>query len=94
MNLRELFSNYPLDCESFNAEWLRRWSEVGRLLEARASIRCAFHHGWEYREFEGSVGACVEHVIQKMPFAYREREPLHTQIVLLDGTIVREWGAT
>jgi hypothetical protein len=92
MNLRELFSNYPLGCESFGAEWLRRWEAVGRLL--RTDGRMEFCERGIWREMAGvsrTVGPSVGCLLASGMHLRRGSLPL--RIVLLDGTIVKEWGA-
>ena len=87
MNLRELFSKYPLGCESFSAEWLRRWHEVGRLLDAKGVRECQLEaSGAWYAADHGSVAQLL-----RQGTMYDKR--LARRIVLLDGTIVKEWGA-
>lgn len=102
MNLRELFSKYPLDCASFGAEWLRRWEAVGRLLDApaRMSIFSQKNDGrtrWGKRS-EGSGGPLADMLQLAILPGQTAPRPLIKQhkkvrIILLDGTIVREWGA-
>lgn len=95
MNLRELFSKYPLGCESFNAEWLRRWSEVGRLLDARAQI--GVKQGgtlwYEYYELHKRHGQTVAHCIAHVNERTRIDPALRFRIALPDGIIVKEWPA-
>jgi hypothetical protein len=87
MNLRELFSKYPLGCESFGAEWLRRWEVVGRLLDAPAELQCQAHvskRWWLMKR-----GSVAELLTSGTPV----NRHLNRHICLLDGTIVKEWGA-
>jgi hypothetical protein len=90
MNLREIFSKYPLDCESFNAEWQHRWSEVGRLLEFRAQIEhwLPWREEW-LRMADGPMTAadCLAYC------AEYDGQMVRCRVVLLDGTVVKEWGA-
>lgn len=93
---KAMHATHPLDCAEFGAEWLRRWSEMGRLLEApaRIGVRQGSTDTFErYRLKTGhgtTVAHCVEHVVLRLQFDPR----LYLRIELLDGTIVKEWGGT
>lgn len=82
---REMHRRHPLDVPEFGAEWLRRWSEVGRLLEEPANVM-VFDNGQWWSIRHGTVQTCIVYCSKKH---HNERR----RIVLLDGTIVREWPA-
>ncbi len=90
MNLRELFSNYPLGCESFGGEWIRRWEAVGRLLEMPGRSWVRFPTGWFYL-VNGMVGDLLAVTIRAQE-RRSHKGALGYRIALLDGTVVREWG--
>jgi len=90
-NLRELFSLYPLDCESFGAEWLRRWEAVGRLLRRRAEMRELIKGKWCVSLFIGYRLTTVSDYLVKA-HELNKSEGCGLRVILLDGTIVREWG--
>ncbi len=87
MNLREYFSRYPLGCESFGAEWLRRWEALGRLLSLVARLEWRFTRG-KWHRWE------IATVAELLQFDHRTemRKDEFRRIVLLDGTVIREWG--
>ena len=92
MNLRELFSRYPLGCESFGAEWLRRWNEVGRLLDAPVNLQ--FYHGG--CDFYGPPlhFRRLHEALADMRVRITAPNQRRVRIILLDGTVVREWCAS
>jgi hypothetical protein len=92
MNLRELFTLYPLGCESFGAQWLLLWEDLGRLLEKLARV--------EYFDEFGNDGwypalHATPNVARALIWCIDEwkRHQNRCRIVLLDGTIIREWPA-
>jgi hypothetical protein len=108
MNLRELFSIYhfgfdnfgrwcdhhramhtkhPLGCEEFGAGWLRRWGEIGRLLQSPARMETFIDGKWHVSTAHGLAYEWFD----RPRFAH-SRLWSH-RLVLLDGTIIREWPA-
>jgi hypothetical protein len=97
MNLRELFSKYPLGCESFGAEWLRRWKAVGLLLEQRCVAEFWSYPDNRWVEFDWSRTDIVNNALVELAEKYGA-DPSDSwgqrfRVSLLDGTIVKEWGA-
>ena len=93
-NLRELFSLYPLGCESFGAQWLRRWEAIGKLLDSRCIIQS--RHGrekWHDKETWSNVGRAIVAVSEWSMWPCAERYRISYRIVLRDHgrKIVREW---
>jgi hypothetical protein len=87
-NLRERFTLYPLGCESFGAEWLRRWEALGELLQKPARFEVRSAHG-RWRDGYGNEWPLVD----ALHFAITAWQWQHSprRVVLLDGTIVYEW---
>ena len=93
---REMHRRHPLDVPEFGAEWLRRWEAVGNTLQRPSQIQFKGDAGeWEQSELhrawirlEVALIDCIER--HKQP--ENVRGYAYMRIVLLDGTIVREWG--
>ena len=88
MNLREYFSKYPLGCDSFGVEWLRRWngSAVLRVLP----------EGVVWRVY--AKGTCVEMVTLAEEVCCKKRTSGELRfraghVVMEEGTIVYVWGS-
>jgi hypothetical protein len=92
---KAMHAKHPLDCPEFGAEWLRRWEAVGRLLEMPAFIESNLRRGaWYQLEGPESVTKSIQWVVTVAPFDMRDfKKHKKRRIVLLDGTIVKEWGA-
>jgi hypothetical protein len=92
MNLRELFSKYPLGCESFGAEWLRRWEAIGRLLDApaRVEVFCPPRGEWYAADMDPEI-SCGAAIVDVASIIHKKRR--RVRVALLDGAIVREWPA-
>lgn len=90
---KAMHAKHPLECAEFGAEWLRRWEAVGRLLVQRARIEV-----WSEGDREWSRSAMFDLPTETVGSALRKGSiaiaPLRGRyrIVLLDGTIVKEWG--
>lgn len=105
-NLRELFSLYPLGCESFGAEWLRRWEEgIDSLLRQPAKIEVFDEYGpngwYEIRVYDmplldGKIelGSKINSIAHALIAAIHEWSVFQTpvRVSLLNGTIIREYG--
>lgn len=94
---REMHKRHPLECEEFGAEWLRRWEAIGNTLARLVQIQfygdtrewnqSPPHRPWI--QLHSALTDCIE----------RHKAPENTRgyalmrIILLDGTIVREWPA-
>jgi hypothetical protein len=81
---REMHRRHPLDVPEFGAEWLRRWEAMGRLLVSGARVM-VLENGQFWMVRIGAVSECLRYCTRKHK---REKR----QVVLLDGTIIREWG--
>lgn len=93
MNLRQLYSLHPLGCDHFGAQWLELWLALGRLL--RMPARVEYHQGGAWRSWPGmdrvhgpSVGGFL---LFDFGAHYRGIE---IRVVLLTGTVIREWMPT
>lgn len=87
---KAMHAKHPLECAEFGAEWVQQWEAVGRLLEQQCRVEYLSTDGWrDSRLFvRCSVGYCITKV------AAKERRLTQRRIVLLDGTIVKEWSVT
>jgi hypothetical protein len=92
MNYRELYTKYPLGREQFDGEWVRLWNELGRLLEApaRGSYYSPTYMEWFEIDIPTTVAQALRNAID-----LRNNTPLKmVRVTLLDGTMVKEWGAS
>jgi len=84
----EMHQRHSLGVPEFGAKWLHRWSEVGRLFASRVEIQ-----HWNPRQTRWirvgreSVAECLLYCVRY------DAKYVKCRIVLLDGTIVKEWGA-
>ena len=88
----EMHKRHPLGCAEFGWEWCRRWEALGKLLESPGRVqRKLGSRQWESRTKASiyPVGTCLEIAI-----VARERNPNARLRVIVDGTIIREWGAS
>ena len=86
----EMHRRRPLECAEFGAEWLRRWEAVGRLLEAPARLEWCLRKTWHHWH-SGTVFDMIRMVpsaAAMCPMKPNEKR----RMVLLDGTVIREWG--
>ena len=84
----EMYAKHPLGCESFGAEWLELWASLGELLGMPGELQCQAHvsrHWWLMRS---------DNVGRLLALGAPVNTHLNRRIALLDGTIVKEWGAT
>ncbi len=89
MNLRELFGKYPLGCESFGAEWLRRWNGPAKLRVLPKGVVWRVHAKGTREEM---CAAADEAKAKKTTTGMQRFRAGH--VVMEDGTVVKEWGAT
>ena len=100
-----LFASYTLECVEFGEEWLRRWEAVGVLLEQPAVVEVWIRPdktaGWwvalEETHADGThptVADCLQYcdIAEKNDEAQRVPHQKR-RVVLLDGTVVKEWNA-
>lgn len=83
----EMHKRHPLECAEFGAEWLWRWSEVGRLLETPGY---GYIYGPGWRKPLGRTNARIGALLRE---AEEQRHESRIKVHFLDGTIAREWGA-
>ena len=90
---REMHTRHPLDVPEFGAEWLRRWSEVGRLLQRQCTIEwwTYIDKKWLVLFWNGTVSEAVEYIDGQYALDPDDTWGRRMRI-LLDGTIIREWG--
>jgi hypothetical protein len=93
MNLRTMFKRHQLGCKRFGKEWLRRWDALGKLLQKPSRVEF-------YDEF-GDAGwhemlYGIEPAWEALCIAIEEvqRYQNRVRVVLLDGTVVKEWGSS
>jgi hypothetical protein len=89
---REMHRRHLLDVPEFGAEWLRRWETLGKLLEAPACLEVRLKDGKWYQEsrpqpLSAELKETIEMTMDGIVFASK-----WYRVVLLDGTIIREWG--
>ena len=87
---REMHRRHPLECTELGAEWLRRWQVVGKLLEAPVIRQYKTRRGKWVRET--SYGLPCGYAIHYTIIERKTASDYESRIVLLDGTIIREWG--
>jgi hypothetical protein len=89
-----MHAKHPLGCAEFGAEWLRRWGEVGRLLNQRCIIQeLGQRNAWFDAEDWPNAGRAIL-AFHDLWTSYRDTiSPPAYRITLLDGTIIREWPA-
>lgn len=83
---REMHRRHPLDVTEFSAAWLRRWEAAGALLEAPAVRECQFANSKVW--FAADRGPVSQMLRQCTMYDLH----LGRRCVLLDGTVVKEWG--
>ena len=92
-NLRELFTLYPLGCESFGAEWLRRWEALGELLQKQVQIDFFVAEAPSrtyWAPLFGTINPAT--VAECIIAAATDWTGASRRVVLMDGTIVKEWN--
>ena len=82
--------NLPLGCVLFGEIWLQRWEALGRLLESPAIRQYKTRRGKWVREI--SYGLSCGHAIHYTIIERKSDSDYESRVVLLDGTIIREWG--
>jgi hypothetical protein len=94
---KAMHAKQPLGCAEFGAEWLGLWDALGRLLGATCSADATLANG-DYGPIaemakRSTVGEALCAVAAECMLR-RIRRGCSVRITLLDGTIVKEWGAT
>ena len=95
MNLRQLVTLHPLGCDHFGAEWLDLWLALGRLLRRPARLE---YYGdaceWENEPIDvwRDVAACLIEAAERISEPENVRGFERVRVVLLTGTVIREWG--
>ena len=90
MTLHELYVKHgaALGCVYYS-RFRKLWPKVCALLDAPARYEYAVHAGmrveWANRH-ESSAAECIKKASREVGYGMR-------RIVLLDGTVIREWGA-
>lgn len=87
MNLREYFSKYPLGCDSFGAEWLRRWNGPTKLKVLPKGVVWRIYAKGTREEM-----CTLATEVQKKKRTSGEVRFRAGCVVFDDGTIVSEWG--
>lgn len=85
VHLRAMHTRHPLGYKLFGLRWLRRWDAIGKLLESPARLKFNYGRGYAQSGNVTDAGWLIYTSHTKRLFPGR--------IVLLDGIIVREWGA-
>lgn len=87
----ELHAKFPLGCTKVSEEWLDLWKGLGEMLKMPAQLEYLQHGVW----------VPVVGVINPRDVAFclwfplvHERGHKAKRVVLLDGTIIKEWGST
>lgn len=92
-NLRELFSLYPLECESFGAEWLRRWEAIGKLLDSPCVVQEQDQGGkWLGGEYWSNTGQAIIATAEEFAYYADTISPPAYRVVSGNGAILKEWG--
>ena len=93
-----MFAKYPLECAEFGEEWLRRWEAVWQLLNARGNLESLIHHDPTHPSPDTGPRWVVIAPNIRIGRALCEIVETHNEfvrpirIVLLDGTIIKEWN--
>lgn len=93
---REMHAKHPLDCPEFGEAWLRRWEAIGRLLQSESITYALFEVGWAEvarHPLRHAIGVCVSLNRNDRKRARYDR-PDGRRITILNGTIIKEWGAS
>jgi hypothetical protein len=83
--VHDMWDLHDLECESFGEEWLQLWEALGKLMNAHALAQFWDNGRW-WTVAHGNAGACLEYCIKNA------RKSNMRRTVLLDGTVIREWG--
>jgi hypothetical protein len=83
VQLRAMHTRHPLGCKLFGLRWLRLWDVLGRVLAMPA--RLSFNYGRGYAQ-SGNIND-----VGWLIYASHTKRLFPGRIVLLDGTIVKQW---
>lgn len=83
--VHDMWDKHDFGCDRFGEDWLRLWEAVGKLLETSGIRECRFESSqvW-YAADRGMVG-------QMLRQSTMYDLGLSRRVVLLDGTIIKEW---
>lgn len=87
---RRMHGRYPLGCLYFGEKWLQRWDAVGRLLVRPARLEGTGRTKWFVLHHD-TVAKLLQFEILRAE-GYPLRKGAGCRVVLLDGTIIKEWG--
>ena len=87
---RRMHGRHPLGCLHFGEKWLRLWDAVGRLLVRPARREGKRRSTWFVIDHD-TVANSLKFEINRAGI-YPLRKGAGCRVVLLDGTIVKEWG--
>ena len=87
---RRMHTRHPLGCVYFCEKWLQRWDAVGRLLVRPARLEGKRRTKWFVIDHD-TVANSLKFEITRAGI-YPLRKGAGCRVVLLDGTIVKEWG--
>lgn len=92
---RKMHRRHPLDVPEFGAEWLRRWEAIGRLLEAPGIVQGRLRGDlrWCAYTVPIAIQALLMKTIHSSAVQFDSSAFEQVTITLLDGTVVKEWGA-
>ena len=88
---RRMHGRHPLGCLHFGEKWLLRWEAVGRLLAMPARREGKFRKKWFVIDHD-TVATSLRFEIRRAE-AYPLRNGAGWRVVLLDGTVIKEWFA-
>lgn len=87
---RRMHGRHPLGCLRFGEKWLQLWDAVGRLLVRPARREGKRRSTWFVIDHD-TVANSLKFEITRAGI-YPLRKGAGCRVVLLDGTIVKEWG--
>ena len=87
---RRMRGRHPLGCLRFGEKWLQLWDAVGRLLVRPARREGKRRSTWFVIDHD-TVANSLKFEITRAGI-YPLRKGAGCRVVLLDGTIVKEWG--
>lgn len=87
---KAMHKRHLLECAEFDAEWLHRWSEIGRLLQAPAHVRVIVKPTGRWGVVDWGHKINVMEALDIINDL--DRTDMGVRLTLINGTIVREWG--
>lgn len=87
---RRMRGRHPLGCLRFGEKWLQRWDAVGWLLVRPARREGKRRSKWFVIDHD-TVANSLKFEINRAGI-YPLRKGAGCRVVLLDGTIIKEWG--